>query len=356
MKLKHKIRVGFGLIFITNLLAGSLSIYYIERLSEGARVVLKNNYETLTFAREMRTVLDDNAVPLSDGAKTAFEKSLVKQEHNVTEKGEDVATASLRKDFNQLETAAADPAQQQSSLHAVRVDLRNIEQLNMQAIVQKHTAAEESVNKATIILGLIGCLTFLALFSFSVNISGFISDPLIALSDGLDEIGRKNYDYRLHFTKSDEFAAVSDAFNEMGASLKKHDHDSVSEVLAQKQRVEAIIEQMHDAVIILNEKREIVHINTEAQNLLDLHEHRMCGKPAQQFAANNKLFQTILDTEDDLSSLKIKLGGKESVFQLENVKLYIPNIASIRPDEVNIARVPVGQIYVLRNLTEVHAI
>lgn len=356
MKLKHKIRVGFGLIFITNLLAGSLSIYYIERLSEGARVVLKNNYETLTFAREMRTVLDDNTIPLNDGAKTAFDQSLVKQEHNVTEKGEDVATATLRKDFNQLESAAANPTQQQSALHAIRVDLRNIEQLNMQAIVQKHTAAEESVNKATIILGLIGCLTFLALFSFSVNISGFISDPLIALSDGLEEVGRKNYDYRLHFTKSDEFAAVSDAFNEMAANLKKHDHDGLSETLAQKQRVEAIIEQMHDAVIILNEKREILHINTEAQNLLDLHEHRMCGKPAQQFAANNKLFQTILDTEDDLSSLKIKLGGKESVFQLENVKLYIPNIANIRPDEVNIARVPVGQIYVLRNLTEVHAI
>jgi len=82
----------------------------------------------------------------------------------------------------------------------------------------------------------------------------------------------------------------------------------------------------------------------------------MYGKPAQQFAVNNKLFQTILDTEDDLSSLKIKLDGKESVFQLENVKLYIPNIASIRPDEVNIARIPVGQIYVLRNLTEIHAI
>jgi len=356
MKLKHKIRVGFGLIFITNLLAGSLSIFYINELSEGAKVVLKNNYETLTFAGEMRTVLDDNNIPLSGAAKSAFDKALTKQEHNVTEKGEDVATASLRKDFNQLASATTNLSQQQTALHAIRADLRNIEQLNMRAIVQKHTSSQNSVNKATIILGLIGCLTFLALFSFSVNISGFISDPLIALSDGLEEVGRKNFDYRLRFTKSDEFAAVSDAFNEMAASLRKHDHDSISEVLAQKQRVEAIIGQMHDAVIILNEKRELLHINTEAQNLLDLHEHRMYGKPAQQFAANNKLFQTILDTEDDLSSLKIKLDGKESMFQLENVRLYIPNIASIRPDEVNIARVPVGQIYVLRNLTEIHAI
>lgn len=356
MKLKHKIRLGFGLIFITNLLAGSLSIFYINELSEGTKVVLKNNYETLSFAREMRTVLDDNTIPLNDAAKSAFDKSLVKQEHNVTEKGEDAATATLRKDFNQLQNPAVNLSQQQNAEHAIRVDLRNIEQLNMQAIVHKTDAAQESVNKSTIILGLIGCLTFLALFSFSVNISGFISDPLIALCDGLDEVGRKNFDYRLHFTKSDEFAAVSDAFNEMATHLKIQDHDSISEVLAQKQRVEAIIEQMHDAVIILNEKQEILHINKEAQDLLDLHEHRMCGKPARQFAATNQILKTILDTEDELSSLKIKLGGKESVFQLENVRLYIPNIASIRPDEVNIARVPVGRIYILRNLTELHAI
>lgn len=356
MKLKHKIRVGFGLIFITNLLAGSLSIFYINELSEGAKVILKNNYETLSFAREMRTVLDDHNVPLDEAGKVAFDKSLVKQEHNITEKGEDVATSSLRKDFSELQSSTTNPQQQQNAQHAIRVDLRNIEQLNMQAIVRKNNTAQESVNKATIILGLIGCLTFLALFSFSVNISGYISDPLIALSDGLGEVSRKNFDYRLHFTKSDEFIAVSDAFNEMAAHLKKHDHDSLSEVFAQKQRVETIIEQMHDAVIILSEKQEILHINKEAQNLLALNEQRMTGKPAQQFAAENKLFKTIIDTEQDRSSLKIKLDGKESLFQLENLRLYIPNIATIRPDEVNIARVPVGRVYVLRNLTELHAI
>jgi NtrC-family two-component system sensor histidine kinase KinB len=356
MKLKHKIRVGFGLIFITNLLAGSLSIFYIEKLSESAKVVLKNNYETLSFASAMRTVLDDNTIPLNDAAKSAFNTQLVKQENNITEKGENVATATLRKDFNLLQSPTGDPAQQQSAVHAIRVDLRTIEQLNMQAIVQKHTNAQESVNKATIILGLIGCLTFLALFSFSVNISGYISDPLIALSAGLDEIGRKNFDHRLHFTKSDEFAEVSDAFNEMAIHLKKHDLDSVNDVFAQRQRIEAVIEQMRDAIIVLNEKQEILNINTEAQNLLDLHDHRMTGKPAQQFAANNKLFKSILDTEEELSSLKIKIEGKESVFQLENVRIFIPNIAGIKPDEVNIARVPVGKIYVLRNMTELQAI
>ena len=356
MKLKHKIRLGFGIILITNLLAGSLSIFYIEELSEGAKVVLKNNYETLGFTREMRNVLDENTLPLNDAAKTAFNAQLIKQEHNITEKGEDAATASLRKNFSSLQTSAGNASQQQSTEHDIRADLRKIEELNMQAIVHKTNAAQGSVNKATIILGLIGCLTFLALFSFTVNISGFISDPLIALSDGLDEIGRKNFDHRLYFTKSDEFANVSDAFNEMAAHLRTHDHNSLNEVLAQKQRIETIIEQSHDAIIILNEKQEVLHINSSAQNLLNLHDHKMTGKPAKQFASNNKILESILATEDDLSSLKINQGGKESVFQLENVKIFIPNIDGIKPDEVNIARVAAGKVYVLRNLAAYHEI
>jgi NtrC-family two-component system sensor histidine kinase KinB len=96
MKIKYKIRLGFSLIFISILFAGALSVFFLNRLSESSKVILKNNYETLSFAREMRTVLDENNLPLSDAAKSAFDQQLVKQEHNVTEKGEGAATSALR--------------------------------------------------------------------------------------------------------------------------------------------------------------------------------------------------------------------------------------------------------------------
>ena len=91
MKIKYKIRLGFGLIFISILFAGSLSIFFLKRLSESSKVILKNNYESLSFAREMRTVLDENSLPLSDAARSAFNKQLLKQENNVTENGEGAA-------------------------------------------------------------------------------------------------------------------------------------------------------------------------------------------------------------------------------------------------------------------------
>jgi NtrC-family two-component system sensor histidine kinase KinB len=356
MKIKYKIRLGFGLIFIAIIFAGTLSIFYINRLSESSKVILKNNYETLSFAKEMRTVLDDNSLPLSEAARSAFNKQLVKQEHNVTEKGEDAATAALRNAFNIMQSPASNLAQQQSAEHDARIDLRKIEDLNMQAVVRKTDAAQASVNNSTIILGLIGCFTFLALFSFSVNISGFIAEPLITLTDGLEEISRKNYDYRLNFSSSDEFGEVAAAFNSMANHLKNREHDNLSDVFAEKQRIETIIEQVNDAIIIINEKNEIAFINTTAQNLLSLHDHKLTGKLAQQFTISNTLLKSILENKSGISSLKIEQDGKESVFQLESTEIFIPNITGIKPDEVNIARVSAGKVFVLRNLTAYHEI
>lgn len=352
MKIKYKIRLGFSLIFISILFAGALSIFFLNRLSESSKVILKNNYESLSFAREMRTVLDENNLPLSDAARSAFNKQLLKQENNVTENGEGAATSALRTAFTILKLPAVSLAQQQSAEHDARVDLRKIEELNMQAIVRKTDAAQASVNNATLILGLIGCVTFLALFSFSVNISGFIAEPLIRLTDGLSEISRKNYNHRLYFSKSDEFAEVSAAFNDMADRLKEREHISLSELLAAQHRIETIIEQVHDAVIVLNEKQEILFVNTAAQDLLNLHDHKLKGKTA----LNNNILKSILESQGDTNSLKIAHAGKESVFQLESIDIFIPNITDLKNDEINIARVSAGKIYMLKNLTEFHEI
>jgi two-component system, NtrC family, sensor histidine kinase KinB len=350
MKLKYKIRLGFALIFISILFAGSLSLFYINRLSQNARVILKNNYETLSFTKGMRAVLDDNNLPLTDAAKSAFNTQLVKQEHNVTEKGEDAATASVRSAFSSLQATAGNLAQQQRAEHEIRAGLRKIEDLNMQAIVRKTDAAEASVDNATIILGLIGCFTFLALFSFSVNITGIISEPLIALTDGLGEVSRKNFDHRLNFSKGDEFGQVAAAFNDMGESLKSQEQDSLHEVLSEKQRIKTIIEHMHDAIVVVNEQQEIVFINTAAQNLLNLEERNLSGKPVRQLMVNNATLRSVIENESD--TLKISHDGKESLFRMESIDIFVPNTAALQPDEVNIARIAAGKIYVLRNLAE----
>jgi NtrC-family two-component system sensor histidine kinase KinB len=82
MKIKTKLLLGFGLLFLVVVFFGIVAIYYIDAISENSKKTVKNNYETLTFTRDMRSVLDENDLPLSATAILDFNSALVKQEHD----------------------------------------------------------------------------------------------------------------------------------------------------------------------------------------------------------------------------------------------------------------------------------
>jgi len=351
MKIKNKLRLGFGFLFVVVLFFGVVSIFYIHDISDNAKVILKNNYESLSFAREMRTILDVDKLPLSESAKADFDKQLDLQEHNITETGEAATTARLRKAFIDLQSLKSDLAAQERAEYEARAQLRQIEKLNMQAIVRKNDRAQASVNNATLLLGLAGGFTFLILFSFSVNFPGFIANPLKELIDGIREISRRNYNQRLNFDKNDEFGEVAMAFNDMAARLNEWENSNLATVLSEKQRIEAIIEQMQDAIIGLNEKQEILFINTVAENILNLKEQKIIGQRADKFTATNDLFKSIIEN-NTLKSIKIALDGKELYYQLESREIIIPNLNSRASDVLDIGSKSVGKVYLLKNITE----
>ena len=356
MNIKNKIRLGLGMIFIVVLCFGVVSIYFISQLSNSGKVILKNNYETLSFTRGMRTVLDENKLPLSPASQTAFNAQLVKQEHNITEKGEYEATAHVRADFRILQSASASLAQQESAVYDARRALRTIEGLNMTSIVTKTDAAQASVNNAVVILGIVCCVTFLMLFSFSVNISGFMAEPVIKLREALAEITDGNYDHQLNFSKNEELVELAAIFSKMTSHLRDRENRALTEDLTEKKRIEIIIEQMHDAVIVTDENQDIAFINTVAQNLFNLGRQKLIGRPALELAANNSQMRAVLEDESGAGSFKFEVDGKETLFKFESTEIHIPNIASLKFDELNIARVSAGKIYIVRNISEFHEI
>jgi PAS domain S-box-containing protein len=133
--------------------------------------------------------------------------------------------------------------------------------------------------------------------------------------------------------------------------LKEWESSNLATVLSEKQRIETIIEQMQDAIIGLNEKQEILFINTVAENILNLKEQKLVGQQVAKFTATNDLFKSII-SNTELRSFKVALNGKESYFQLERREIVIPNL-NPNPNEVlNIAGKSVGRVYILRNITE----
>lgn len=353
MKVKHKLRLGFGFLFVVVLFFGAVSLFYINQISSSATVILKDNYETLKYIRDMQTVLDENSLPISPEAANAFNEQLVKEEHNITEQGELSEVKKLRSAFNDLQDQSRAIIQQEAAEKACRFHLRQIELLNMNAIVQKNDKAHASVNKATLFLGFAGTFTFLVLFSFSVNFPGFISGPLNTLLEGIREIGQRNYSQRIHFEKNDEFGEVAGAFNNMAARLDEWENSNLSKIMSEKLRIETIIEQMNDAVIGVNEKGEVLFMNTGAKDILNLTGQKVEGMAAGEIAKHNDLFKSIIARDQAGKPFKIVVNGRDAYFQLEARDIEVPDTQPhTHEDVLRRAKKAAGKVYLLRNITE----
>ena len=86
MKLKTKLRLALTFLFAVIVLLGSLGAWYLKKLSGEAQEILKDNYISLEYVRNMRNVIDENAWKNED--ILLFERNLVNQEQNLTEIGE----------------------------------------------------------------------------------------------------------------------------------------------------------------------------------------------------------------------------------------------------------------------------
>lgn len=352
MKIKTKLRLGFGFLFIVVIFFGAISLYYINKISISSKVILKDNYESLRYARAMRTILDDAELPLTEKLANQFYKQLALEERNVTEKGESEVVIALSTAFSQLTAPALDANRHAQALRNVKQQLRKIEELNMQAIVRKNDAAQKSVEQAAAYLIFAAAVCFLVLFSFSINFPGFVANPLHEFSEAIKAISRKNYKQRLEFKGHDEFSELAKEFNAMTTQLNKWENSNLAKLQSEKLRIEAIIGQMQDAIIGLNEKKEILFINQIAGQLLNMQEKDVIGANALTLMTRNDLLSNVIQSDVSLKPMKIFADGKESYFKLERREIMVPVLDDQSDKVIHESQKTAGEVYILKNVTE----
>ncbi len=106
MKLKTKLSLGLGFLFLVILLFGILGTININRLSNDADLILKDNHESLVYGNNMLKALE-NSIPEKMLRKFLMQ-NLKKQEANITEPGEKERTEELRKNFKELKANPTD--------------------------------------------------------------------------------------------------------------------------------------------------------------------------------------------------------------------------------------------------------
>ena len=334
MKLKAKLTVGIGFLFVVILVFGILGIVSINKLRSDADNILKNNYETLVYDNNMLKDLDD--LSTNKQAYADFEANLTKQENNITEYGEGDATKQLRNGFEELKKSPIDTI----SYRQMRQAIQQINTLNQNAILRKHETAQKAASSAIFWLTIIFSVLTIISFTLTINFPDVISTPVKALAKGITEIANKNYKNRIYLDQEDEFKELADAINTMAEKLDEYENSNLAKITFEKRRIETIINQMRDGIIGFDENRNILFLNVVSEKMLGLKEKEIIGQYAPDVALKNDLMRRLLQ-DDDQHELKIYADNKESYFNKDILK--VSNEGKV-----------IGEVIMLRNITPFH--
>ncbi|MBS1628297.1 MAG: HAMP domain-containing protein [Bacteroidetes bacterium] len=326
-KLKQKVTLGVFFLFTLLILVGSTSFFYLNRTISNQRDILKNNYETLQYSKNMLHALDIWNID-SNKAKQEFEKNLHNQEINITEPGEDTLTKSLLKYYTT--TFIKNETQ-------IRYSIIKIMQLNLQAIIKKNQTIQQGADDARFVITILLTICALIGFTFAFNFPDFIATPIIKLTEGIKAIAAKNYSQRIHLSRKDEFGDLANAFNYMAEELDKYEHSNLSKILFEKQRAETVINSLKDASIGIDNNGIILFVNQQALQLLNIKEINAIGKNKEQLAAQNNLFNALLKEQNN-QPFKVVIDNKEQFFSKEIIDITNANDIS-------------GIVIVIKNIT-----
>ena len=87
MRIKTKVAFGVAFLFFVIITVGGLGLYYLSQLSDDAKNILTNNYESLVYTQKVIKNCDSLLI---DSLKAAqeIERNISSQEQNITEPGE----------------------------------------------------------------------------------------------------------------------------------------------------------------------------------------------------------------------------------------------------------------------------
>lgn len=340
MKLKTKLTLGVGLLFFLIVLLSVIGSVYINKLKSDTEKILTANYNSIEFSKNMLLALDkissDSAIAIKD-----FRKNSVLQEKNLTEFGEKEATQNLNLHFT---TYLQQPNSEKEK--QIREDLVTIMSLNMKGIERKSDIAIITAENATFWIVSLGTVCFLIAVVLLFNLPQTIAEPITQLTFSIRQIADKNYNQRVHFKGSEEFNDLANSFNIMAEKLQEYESSTLSKQLMDKKRIETLVNNMHDAVIGLDEYHFIYMINDEALKITNLKKEEIIGRTAHEVAVNNDLIRELLKNIENpvKEPIKIVSDHKENYFEQEIIPIDI--VKTGEKDKKNI-----GKVILLRNIT-----
>jgi methyl-accepting chemotaxis protein len=231
-------------LFLIILVLAVFSGYYINKLSNKTSAILKENYLSVVYAREMSegiTNINQEIITSfltkrnSDSLKIAKElifinQSLSSEKSNITEPGEDKLVSGIETGYVEYRDSVLKYIKSPKSISGL-LYLQNksgdlfqqllvLSQMNGKALEVKTDDAKSSSKNALTRMTILATLCFLIGMSFTFSFASYFNQRFFQLYNGIKAMVSSNFDQRLFFEGKDEFFEISLVLNEMADKLK----------------------------------------------------------------------------------------------------------------------------------------
>ncbi|MEY3051452.1 MAG: hypothetical protein RLY31_1237 [Bacteroidota bacterium] len=374
LRLKTKIRLVLLALLSSITLIGVLGGYYIQRTSKSTILMLRENYVTINYTREMSKAVNDMiwALTLEKAspawrrqqlrtASETFETYLGLQLNKASEQEEQELTQQLKTDYEdfkqqlrRLQASSEVPTDVYMKQLNIQGILQLVHDLNDRMIRERTDDAGRTADKVTFSMLMIG-LVFLLFSLLALHyFPRYIAQPIQLLTASIRQVARKDYNQRVDIRRGDEFGELARSFNWMAQKLAEYDNINLANIISEKRRTETIVRRMNDAIIGLDDQRNILFANPPALALTGLQDTDLIGRPAAELTLHNQPLQTILQevlTTDvhgsqAFQSIRIEKDGRPLYFNKDILRI------EAQPGEEAGAPATMGFIIILKNVTE----
>ncbi len=296
-RLQTRFILAGALLVAATIVSGTWSALTFARLGAVVDRTLHESQETVDLASTLADTLEreDDALLLaltgevrnaeSDraGQHRRFEEAYARILPLMHDPEEQQAAAALRADAGAyrregdlLLTHFADP----DSLHryhqkvnpALRQavgDCERIRELNFGSMREAGIRARDLARQATVIVTTISLAALVLSTAVSLRLARSVLRPIHELTASAEALREGRFESRVVLARADEFGRLAEGFNRMAEALGEYRRSSLGELLAAKITLEATLNALPEAVLVIEPGGEVVARNPPAGAILD---------------------------------------------------------------------------------------
>jgi Four helix bundle sensory module for signal transduction len=222
MVLKTKLSLGLGFLFAIIFALSFFCSYYVDKLSSEADSILKDNYDSIVYSKNMLASLDDTRTSISstifnpgdskklsdyyshlfETGRAEFEKNLKAENNNITEIHEKDYVDTLNRDYavymnlcdkvkNGLGTTSMYFNEVLPCYEKLKQSIHSINDLNMEAVVRKNMITKQQSANVKTYMSVTATLCLILAFGYFWYFPFYVSNTISYLSKRITELLRK---------------------------------------------------------------------------------------------------------------------------------------------------------------------